>query len=166
MKKLLAVLSCCSIFAIGCNNFENNNIIEPNEDNDESDIDSRYVLDLDEVDDLDIPKLRVPKDILIKQAKRELNENKNYSKALMLFNKILYEGIEQENSWIYSDIGKIQIKLGNIKEAIGSFTKAIELESKAEYYEARSEAYNLIGNKEFASADMAEAKKLGKDIIY
>ncbi len=117
-------------------------------------------MDLDEVDDSNIPKLKLSKDVLLKQAKRELEENKNYSKALVLFEKVLYTEIEQKDSWIYYEIGKIQIKLDNINKAIESFSKAIELENKATYYEARAEAYNLTGNYELANVDMAEAKRL------
>ena len=80
----------------------------------------------------------------------------------MLFEKVLYIEIEPKDSWIYYEIGKIQIKLNNLNKAIESFTKAIELENKAEYYKERAEAYNLIGNNELASADIAEAQKLQK----
>ncbi len=161
MKKLFVVLLCCSAFAVSCNNFENTDVTEElDEEYIESDIDSKYILDLDEVDDSNIPKLKLSKDVLLKQAKRELEENKNYSKALLLFEKVLYTEIEQKDSWIYYEIGKIQIKLDNINKAIESFSKAIELENKATYYEARAEAYNLTGNYELANVDMAEAKRL------
>ncbi len=162
MKKLFVVLLCCGAFIVSCNNFKNGNSTELNEEYNEANIDNRYVLDLDENDDSNIPKLKIPKDILIKQAKRELEENKNYSKALLLFKKVLYAEIEQKDSWIYYEIGRIQIKLNNINEAIESFTKAIELENKAEYYEARAEAYNLVGNNELANTDKKEAQKLTK----
>ena len=163
MKKLFVVLLCCSAFAVSCNNFENTDVAEElDEEYIESDIDSKYILDLDEVDDSNIPKLKIPKDVLLKQVKRELEENKNYSKALLLFEKVLYIEIEPKDSWIYYEIGKIQIKLNNLNKAIESFTKAIELENKAEYYKERAEAYNLIGNNELASADIAEAQKLQK----
>ena len=164
MKKLFVILLCCSAFVVGCNNFENTDVEEElDEEYIESDIDSKYILDLDEIDDSNIPKLKIPKDVLLKQAKRELEENKNYSKALLLFEKVLYIEIEPKDSWIYYEIGKIQIKLNDLNKAIESFTKAIELENKAEYYKERAEAYNLIGNNELASADIAEAQKLQKD---
>lgn len=156
MRKLLFLVICYGIFMIACNNTDYSNYeTDFDEEDNETEIDGKYVMDLDEIES------DIPKDIFIYWGKRELYENKDFLKALSFFDKALsYYKVNKEDSFIYNEIGKTQIKLNNINEAIESFTKAIELENKAEYYKERAEAYKLIGNNELASADIIEAKKL------
>lgn len=162
MRILSVVMLCCCVFIGSCSNFKSNNLsAEFDDENNEIDIDNRYVLDLDEIDEFDIPKLRLSKNLLVKQAEYELNENRNYLKALTLFNKIVsFCDINSSDSQIFFEIGKINLSLENIDEAIENFTKAIELENKAVYYEARAEAYNLIGDSKLAAEDKIVAEKL------
>jgi len=88
-----------------------------------------------------------------------------YQQSLKLLKQMsIEEGYEDEASDVWYWIGRCYLKLNQPQEAVEAFSEAIRWEPhNADAYRARGEAYQLLGQKERASADLKKAEELEEE---
>lgn len=138
---------------IGCYNYQDDEIFEFS-DEEFGDFEK---IDIEEDNNIDDNKEK-EFETLIKQAKIEMMENGNFSKAVELYNKLI--DINPNVDWLYGERGYSKIGLNNLEGAIEDCSRAIELNKKKIYYLWRAEAYEKLGEKELAQKDRSEYDKL------
>ena len=89
---------------------------------------------------------------------KELLDEGKITEAIEQFNKALEE---QEEAWIYGDLGRAKQMNNDLDGAIECFTKAIELNGKSSiYYQWRAEAYRRSNKQDLAEKDQKIADEL------
>ena len=62
------------------------------------------------------------------QAKKEYEINRNFEKAIELFEKATE--LDNEEEWIYADTARVKMEIGDYEGAIEDLKKANELKEK------------------------------------
>jgi tetratricopeptide (TPR) repeat protein len=148
IKRFLSFILFCSLCLVCCG-------INSNEQNstDVSEQEEEYNEEILSNEDLD--KLNE----FVAQARKKMDEDKNYSEAVKLFDEAIKIG---KKDWIYGDRGRAKVLANDAKGAIEDFTKAIKLNERDVYYEWRASAYGLIGEKQLEKEDLIKVSKIQK----
>ena len=144
VKRFLSFILFCSLCLVCCGiNTDEQNSVNINEE-------KGTILNNEDLDKLNE---------FVAQARKKMEEDKNYSEAVKLFDEAIKIG---EKDWLYGDRGRAKILANDVKGAIEDFTKAIELNERDVYYQWRSSAYGLIGEKQLEKEDLIKANKIQK----
>ncbi len=116
MKQVLSLVLFCIICFSACGVGNNN---EKNNENQENETIVEEVYERTNKDDA--------KDLAL-EAKKEYEINRNFEKAIELFEKAIE--IDNEEEWLYADVARVKMELRDYEGAIKDLKKANELKEK------------------------------------
>lgn len=152
IKKFLSFILFCSLCLVCCGkNTDEQNLANISEQENVSEQEEEYNEEI--LSNEDVDKLND----FVAQARKKMDEDKNYSEAVKLFDEAIKIG---KKDWIYGDRGRAKVLANDAKGAIEDFTKAIKLNERDVYYEWRAGAYGLIGEKQLEKEDLIKLEKI------
>jgi tetratricopeptide (TPR) repeat protein len=125
MKQVLSFVLFCALCFSSCG-VRNNN--EKKNDNQQKDVVVEEVYERTSKDDA--------KDLAL-EAKKEYEQNRDFEKAIELFEKAIE--IDGGEEWMYADMARVKMEIRDYEGAIKDLKKAMELKEKNSFEENKEE---------------------------
>lgn len=126
MKQILSLFLFCTLCFSSCG-FGNNKKNVDNQQSEES-VETEIEFERTNKDDA--------KDLAL-QAKEEYEKNRNFEKAIELFEKAVE--LDSEEEWLYADLARVRMEIRDYEGAIKDLKKAMELKEENSFEENKEE---------------------------